>query len=73
MAVPTSQGVPPLRDERDDIEQVVSWRLEQLRAVGYELPDAEKLAQRLDLDLHDACELVTVKHCDVATAVRILL
>ena len=52
--------------------QVVEWRLGQLLRSGFEPADANALAARLDVDLHEALELVR-RGCAPKTALRILL
>lgn len=45
--------VPSLRDL-----DIVSWRFEQLEDAGYPTDIAVMLAERADVDLHLACELL---------------
>lgn len=47
------------------------WRIEQLEDAGYPQEEAFLLARRLDVDLHEACDLLR-KGCSVKLAVRIL-
>jgi hypothetical protein len=62
--------------EGDDIK-VPAWRLHVLLEAGYDLADAEKIAERWRgqeaIDLHQAVELVTVRGCSSAAAVEILI
>jgi hypothetical protein len=58
--------------DKQERDQVVSWRLTTLLAAGYERPDARKIAESLEVDLHAAVELVR-RGCPHQTAVRILL
>ena len=51
---------------------VVGWRFEQLVKAGYSQDHATILSERMDVDLHEAVELV-VSGCKPATAFRILL
>ena len=51
---------------------LVAWRREQLARVGYSREDASTLAERGDIDLHLAVDLVE-RGCPPALAVRILL
>jgi hypothetical protein len=52
--------------------RVLRWRVDQLRRAGYPPGDAELLAERPEVDLHLAADLV--RHgCPVATAREILL
>ena len=50
---------------------VTAWRFEQLRQAGYEDAAAADLAERDDIDLHRAVELVEAG-CSPTLAVRIL-
>ena len=56
----------------DPAARVLSWRVEQLIAVGYESDAAFVLALDRTVDLHDATELVR-RGCPPETAFRILL
>ncbi|MEO5632869.1 hypothetical protein [Gaiella sp.] len=56
----------------DPAARVLSWRIEQLIAVGYESDSAFVLALDRSVDLHDATELVR-RGCPPETAFRILL
>jgi len=51
---------------------IFTWRCEQLERAGYPDHDAWTLAERGDVDLHVAVELVA-RGCPPALAVRILL
>lgn len=51
---------------------VIGWRREELIRAGYERADAEILAERLDVDLHRAIELVR-QGCAEPLALQILL
>jgi hypothetical protein len=53
-------------------ELVIDWRRRELRRAGYDRRQASKLAARLEVDLHQAVELVK-RGCAPATAVQILL
>ena len=57
---------------RDETELVTAWRAEQLELAGYDARDAARLAQRPDVDLHLALELLE-QGCSTALALRILL
>lgn len=61
---------PGLLDPR--IEPVEAWRLERLLVNGYSVLEAEKIATRLDVDLHQAVSLVRAG-CPPDIAVNILL
>jgi hypothetical protein len=52
-------------------EELFTWRLEQLRLAGYESRQAKLLAARLDIDLHQAVDLVH-SGCPPKLAVKIL-
>lgn len=51
---------------------VVSWRFDRLTAAGYPVDIAVMLAERGDVDLHDACELLE-RGSTIHQALRILL
>jgi hypothetical protein len=53
------------------IDSVREWRLEELLRAGYELEDATEIAFHLEIDLHQATDLVR-RGCPSATAVRIV-
>jgi hypothetical protein len=55
-----------------DDDQVVAWRLEQLRRAGCRRFEAEILARRLSVDLHKAVELLE-SGCPSRFALEILL
>lgn len=55
-----------------ELGRVVEWRMGELRRAGYEEPDARRLAERVDVDLHRAIDLIR-SGCPAETAVRILL
>jgi hypothetical protein len=57
---------------RSGDETVVRWRLVQLLRAGYDRADAERLAQRTEVDLHVAINLVR-GGCPPRIAQRILL
>jgi hypothetical protein len=52
--------------------RVLSWRIEQLIAVGFDSDAAFVLALDRSVDLHEATELVT-RGCPPQTAFRILI
>jgi hypothetical protein len=52
-------------------EEILSWRLEQLKLAGYRRAEAEELARRIDIDLHEATDLLR-KGCPPELAVAIL-
>ena len=53
-------------------DHVNRWRIDQLRRAGYAEAAAEQLAERGDVDLHAAIDLVR-RGCPPETALRILL
>jgi hypothetical protein len=55
-----------------EAERVLTWRFEELERAGYPVGPANELAERSDVDLHAAVELVRAG-CPVDTALRILL
>jgi len=50
---------------------VVSWRFDQLTEAGYPVDVAISLAERSDVDLHRACEMLE-RGAGVGEALRIL-
>jgi len=58
--------------EMTEEEQIVMWRYDELERAGYEMRNAQRLARKLDVDLHKAAELLQ-KGCDQAVAMQILL
>lgn len=63
------------RDPGDEARvplDVAQWRYEELVRAGYPALHAVMLAERPDVDLHQAVELLE-RGCTVAEAVRILL
>lgn len=55
-----------------ELERVVGWRLQELLRAGYAEPGARDLAERVEIDLHRAVDLLK-SGCPEATALRILL
>jgi hypothetical protein len=53
------------------VDSVREWRLEELLRAGYELEDATEIAFHLEIDLHQATDLVR-RGCPSATAVKIV-
>ena len=53
-------------------ETVRCWRLEELLRAGYDEEDATEIAFHLDVDLHDAADLVR-RGCPSGLAVQIVL
>jgi hypothetical protein len=54
-----------------ELERVERWRTAELMRVGFAGDDAVALAARLDVDLHQAIELIE-RGCPPELAVRIL-
>lgn len=61
-----------VEDRETEAERILSWRLEELERAGYDARSAFDLAERADVDLHRAVELLR-RGCPAATALRILL
>ena len=55
-----------------ELERVEQWRAEELERAGYGARDAARLAERHDVDLHLAVELLE-RGCSPELAVSILL
>ncbi len=55
-----------------ELERIIRWRSEELERAGYEPEGAAALAARLDIDLHEAIDLVK-SGCPHEIALRILL
>jgi hypothetical protein len=55
-----------------ELSRVVDWRMGKLLSAGYEQRDARRIAERIEVDLHRAIELLR-SGCPAETAVRILL
>ena len=53
-------------------EEILDWRFEQLRRVGYDRNEAQLVSRRLDVDLHQAVDLVR-SGCSCELALLILL
>jgi hypothetical protein len=58
--------------EHTEIERIESWRRERLEGAGFPDHAASALAERHDIDLHEAIDLVR-RGCPAEVAVRILL
>jgi hypothetical protein len=56
----------------DEAAEVRAWRFEALRRSGYESDAAVMLAARVEVDLHEAVDLIR-RGCPPALAARILL
>jgi hypothetical protein len=55
-----------------EIVRVERWRRQELERAGYPRPDARRLAERHEVDLHQAVELV-LSGCKPRVAAEILL
>jgi hypothetical protein len=55
-----------------ELDRVQEWRAEELERAGYPVRDAARLAERHDVDLHLAIDLIS-QGCPVPVAVEILL
>jgi hypothetical protein len=55
-----------------ELDRIVRWRSEELERAGYALDGAAALAARLEVDLHEAIDLVK-RGCPPDIALRILL
>jgi coenzyme F420-reducing hydrogenase gamma subunit len=66
--------VSPIEVEQHDesTEEIVDWRFEQLLRVGYESRQAQVLSQRVEVDLHQAVDLV-LNGCPPDLALKILV
>ena len=58
--------------EETELERVTRWRAEELERAGYAPAAAARIAERLDVDLHHAVELVE-RGCAPELALEILL
>lgn len=47
-----------LEEQEAAQEEILSWRLEQLQLAGYRPDEAKLLARRIDVDLHEATDLL---------------
>jgi hypothetical protein len=55
-----------------ELGRVVEWRLAELERAGYPEAEARQLAERVEIDLHRAIDLLR-DGCPPETALRILL
>jgi hypothetical protein len=55
-----------------ELDRIVRWRSEELERAGYSPDGAAALAARLDIDLHEAIDIVK-RGCPADIALRILL
>ena len=56
----------------DEAAEVLAWRFDSLCRTGYDLDAAAVLAANVEVDLHDAVDLV-MRGCPPELAARILL
>jgi hypothetical protein len=55
-----------------EAEEILRWRFQRLTSAGYQPRHAMMLASRIEIDLHEATDLVD-HGCPSETALRILL
>lgn len=58
--------------EEHEATEVLRWRFEVLVRGGYDMEQSAVLAAHVEIDLHDAVQLLD-RGCDGETALRILL
>jgi hypothetical protein len=58
--------------DETEVEMILRWRFEELVRAGYDVGSALLLASHVEIDLHDASELVR-RGCPSETALRILV
>jgi hypothetical protein len=58
--------------DETEAEMILRWRFDELARSGYDVESALLLASHVEVDLHDATELVR-RGCPPETAIRILL
>lgn len=56
----------------DEAADVLAWRFEALCRSGFDLDSAAIVASNVEVDLHDAADLVR-RGCPPATAIQILI
>ena len=59
-------------DVDTELGRIEQWRAEELERAGFPPLDAARIAQRHDVDLHQAIDLVS-QGCPIPVAVEILL
>ena len=59
------------RLDETEAETILRWRFHNLANAGYRPEAAARLAAKVEIDLHEACELVA-RGCPPETAIRIL-
>jgi hypothetical protein len=65
-------AAPELDIESSEAERVLRWRSDELERAGYDPERAKLLAERPDVDIHRAADLLRFG-CPAETALRILL
>jgi hypothetical protein len=60
------------REQEGEAQRVIQWRRAALERAGYDAPGAKALAERLDIDLHRATDLLR-SGCPADMALQILL
>ena len=55
-----------------ELARVIDWRAKELRRAGYDEEVARQIAERLEIDIHRAIDLLK-SGCPQDTAARILL
>ncbi len=58
--------------DETEVEMILRWRFDELVRAGYDIGSALLLASHVEIDLHDASELVR-RGCPSETALRILV
>jgi len=61
-----------LQRPKDELETVQTWRVEELVRAGYDESAAKTIAQRYDIDLHRAVDLLR-NGCPPDLALNILI
>ncbi len=64
--------MPAVEIVESELERVERWRAQALERAGYDQESAQELSSRLDIDLHDAIQLLE-RGCPAELAVQILL
>jgi hypothetical protein len=59
-------------EQEGEAHRVIEWRRAELERAGYDALGAKALAERLDVDLHYATDLLRTG-CPAETALKILL
>lgn len=59
-------------EQEGEAHRVIEWRRAELERAGYDTLGAKALAERLDVDLHYATDLLRTG-CPAETALKILL